>query len=98
VHTPHSLLLETLISVAEFRGELRLTLGPESWSIYEYCRSGKTIMEICAELAIPLGVVRVLVSDLAEQGLVRVHPAGTGSSQDPQALLQRVLRGLQSAS
>jgi Protein of unknown function (DUF742) len=46
----------------------------------------------------PLGVVRVLVSDLADQGEVQVHPTGSVGGQPDRGLLERVLRGLQTIS
>jgi hypothetical protein len=47
-------------------------------------------------LDLPLGVIRVLVGDMADEGLVVVHrPAQTGDRPDL-ALLERVLYGLRS--
>ena len=43
----------------------------------------------------PAGVVRVLVSDLADRGTVRVHPTAAGAGLSDTVLLERVLRGLQ---
>jgi hypothetical protein len=57
------------------------------------CRRRQSVAEVSALLSLPLGVVRVLVGDMADEGLVRVHgPAGDGRGPDP-ALLQRVLDG-----
>lgn len=96
--TRQPLLLETLISVPQFDPRLHSALIPESWRIYEFCQERKSITEISAWLKIPLGVVRVLVSDLAEQGRIRVHPTAGSAVQSHQELLERVLRGLQSVS
>jgi hypothetical protein len=58
------------------------------------CRDILSIAEISARLDLPLGVVRVLVGDMAEEGLVTVHrPASVGDRPDL-ALLERVLYGL----
>jgi hypothetical protein len=47
-------------------------------------------------LDLPLGVIWVLVGDMADEGLVVVHrPAQTGDRPDL-ALLERVLYGLRS--
>jgi hypothetical protein len=55
----------------------------------------RSIAEISAELDIPLGVVRVLVSDLADDGQLRIHPSATNAGMPEHMLLERVLRGLQ---
>ncbi|WP_328300787.1 DUF742 domain-containing protein [Streptomyces sp. NBC_00435] len=67
---------------------------PEMPAIVEVCRRMRTIAEIAALLKLPLGVVRVLVSDLADQGRIRVYGTGHGSGRPDRALLERVLSGL----
>ncbi|MCX5375892.1 DUF742 domain-containing protein [Streptomyces sp. NBC_00091] len=67
---------------------------PEMRAIVEVCRRMRTIAEISALLKLPLGVVRVLVSDLADQGRIRVYGTGHGSGRPERALLERVLSGL----
>ena len=67
---------------------------PEMPAIVEVCRRMRTIAEIAALLKLPLGVVRVLVSDLADQGRVRVYGTGHGTGRPERALLERVLSGL----
>ncbi|MCJ1680750.1 DUF742 domain-containing protein [Streptomyces sp. APSN-46.1] len=67
---------------------------PEMPAIVEVCRRMRTIAEISALLKLPLGVVRVLVSDLADQGRIRVYGTGHGSGRPERALLERVLSGL----
>jgi hypothetical protein len=54
------------------------------------------VAEIAALLRMPLGVVRVLLSDLADQGRIRVYGTGHGPGQPDRALLERVLSGLRS--
>ncbi|MFF4453586.1 DUF742 domain-containing protein [Streptomyces goshikiensis] len=67
---------------------------PEMPAIVEVCRRMRTIAEISALLKLPLGVVRVLVSDLADQGRIRVYGTGHGAGRPERALLERVLGGL----
>ncbi|WP_030303546.1 DUF742 domain-containing protein [Streptomyces katrae] len=69
---------------------------PEMPAIVEVCRRMRTIAEISALLKLPLGVVRVLVSDLADQGRIRVYGTGHGPGRPERALLERVLSGLRS--
>ncbi|MEW2524614.1 DUF742 domain-containing protein [Streptomyces sp. NPDC047071] len=102
----HVLLVETFVAAqpaleaAEERRELGRgdALGarvmPELLAIVELCRRMRTVAEISALLKIPLGVVRVLLSDLADQGRIRVYGTGHGPGRPDRALLERVLHGL----
>jgi hypothetical protein len=56
----------------------------------------RSVAEVSALVAMPIGVVRVLLSDLIEQGLVQVQATITdGSSKDERLeLIERTLRGL----
>ncbi len=89
------LLLETLVSVLEYDASVHQLLLAESREIYSLCRDVRSIAEISADLRIPLGVVRVLVSDLADEGRIRIHPTANGAGVSDNVLLERVLRGLQ---
>ncbi|MFI9625481.1 DUF742 domain-containing protein [Streptomyces sp. NPDC052042] len=97
----HVLLVETFVAALEAPEERReLTNGkrarlmPEVQAIVELCRRMRTVAEISALLKMPLGVVRVLLSDLADQGKIRVYGTGRGADQPDRALLERVLDGL----
>jgi hypothetical protein len=58
-----------------------------------------SVAELSAHLSLPLGVIRILVADLAEDGQVIVH-SGAGQSQAPAAtqlkVLESVLNGISS--
>ncbi|GHD40767.1 DUF742 domain-containing protein [Streptomyces galbus] len=100
----HVLLVETFVAALEApeerkeltNGSLRTTVMPEMRAIVELCRRMRTVAEIAALLKMPLGVVRVLLSDLADQGKIRVYGTGTGhgTGRPDRALLERVLSGL----
>jgi Protein of unknown function (DUF742) len=81
------LRLETLLSVS--RTDLVLML--EHSRIVEICEATSSVAEVAAALAAPLGVARVLLSDLIEMGVLSVH---TGDNQPAQELMARVLAGL----
>jgi hypothetical protein len=72
------------------------TSNPEQQTIAQLCsRSFQSIAEISALLRLPLGVVRVLVGDMADQGLVELYqPTHTADAHPDVALLERVLDGL----
>ncbi len=96
----HLLLVETFVAAADAPEERRAPaagvakLMPETRAIMELCRRMRTVAEIAALLKLPLGVVRVLLSDLADQGKIRVYGTGHGATQPDRALLERVLSGL----
>ncbi|GAB7104440.1 DUF742 domain-containing protein [Streptomyces phaeofaciens JCM 4814] len=100
----HVLLVETFVAALEApeerkeltNGSLRSVVMPELRAIVELCRRMRTVAEIAALLKMPLGVVRVLLSDLADQGKIRVYGTGTahGTGRPDRALLERVLSGL----
>ncbi|MEU1072393.1 MULTISPECIES: DUF742 domain-containing protein [unclassified Streptomyces] len=96
----HVLLVETFVAAIEAPEERRalgaspMRLMPEMRAIVEICRAMRTVAEISALLRMPLGVVRVLLSDLADQGRIRVYGTGHGSGRPDRALLERVMSGL----
>lgn len=99
----HVLLVETFVAALEAPAARKVLtdggtgargLMPEMRAIVEICRRMRTVAEISALLKMPLGVVRVLLSDLADQGKIRVYGTGHGTGQPDRALLERVLSGL----
>jgi hypothetical protein len=98
----HVLLVETFVAAIEApperpelaNGGLGDRVMPEMQAIVELCRRMRTVAEVSALLKMPLGVVRVLLSDLADQGRIRVHGTGHGTDRPNRALLERVLSGL----
>ena len=72
---------------------------PERRRIIELTGSSiQSVVEISAHLSLPLGVVRVLVSDLADAGLVVVHTGSTTAAPAATNLkvLESVLNGISS--
>jgi hypothetical protein len=70
-------------------------LSFERRSIALLCRDVLSVAEIAANLRLPLGVVRLLVADMAEQGLVGLHRPAQFDDRPPDlSLLERVLYGL----
>jgi hypothetical protein len=47
----------------------------EHAAILAVCRNPVSVAEVAARVSLPLGVAQVLVGDLADAGLVRVHEA-----------------------
>jgi Protein of unknown function (DUF742) len=66
----------------------------EERAIMAACLDVLSVAELSARLDLPVNVVRILVCDLAEAGMVRLHrPAASQATPDLE-LLARVLGGL----
>jgi hypothetical protein len=67
----------------------------EEADIVDFCRRPVSLAEVAAQLQVPLGVARVLVSDLSTTGLLAVHrPALNEDGRPSTAVLERLLAGL----
>jgi Protein of unknown function (DUF742) len=89
--------IETLVKVTPTGTSAATRLQLERKKIIGLCGAPLSIAEISAHLSIPLGVARVLVGDMAEEGLLTSYKpqhAKTGERPDLK-LLERVLDGLQ---
>jgi hypothetical protein len=72
----------------------RASLGPERIRILDICRVPATVADLASEVDLPLGVVRILLDDLAQERLIEVRaPAPTARVTDKQ-LLRQILDGL----
>ena len=89
--------IETLVKVTPQGTSAAPRLQLERKKIVGLASSAISIAEISAHLSIPLGVARVLVGDMAEEGFLTSYKpqhAQTGERPDLK-LLERVLDGLQ---
>lgn len=94
--TTADLPLETLIRVT-LQGQSAIPrLQLERKQIVSLCGSPLSIAEISAHLRLPLGVARVLVGDMHNEGLLDTNqPQATRNDRPDIKLLERVLDGLQ---
>jgi hypothetical protein len=82
--------VSTMLSAAR-RGEDGLDrLAPEQRQIVDVCREPRSVAEVAAKLATPLGVVRVLVADLADDAWLEVFEPARDLAADVH-LLQRLI-------
>ncbi|HSJ27632.1 MAG TPA: DUF742 domain-containing protein [Acidimicrobiia bacterium] len=70
----------------------------EAARVIEVCRRPVALVEIAAALSLPIGVVRVVVADLENDGAVGVHRPNDVDldSASYTELLERVLEGIRS--
>ena len=94
--TGEELPLEALVQATAQGLQYESTLQVEWRVIVTLAAQPKSVAEIGAALMVPLGVARVLVSDLAGAGYLTVHlPPGGGTDGGPsRAMLGRLLDGL----
>jgi hypothetical protein len=71
----------------------RPDLQPEHRAILRYTGKPATVADVASHLDLPLGVVRVLLSDLLRDGLVRVYEPGSAAQTD-EGILKAVIREL----
>nr|WP_225955083.1 DUF742 domain-containing protein [Kibdelosporangium phytohabitans] len=88
----HRLEIETLVTTSARALEMMGELKDEHQEIAELCRNSKSVAEIGALLRLPLGVVKVLLGDMAVLALIIVHESS--STSPDMELLERVLKGL----
>ncbi|MGW5054010.1 DUF742 domain-containing protein [Actinokineospora sp. NPDC004072] len=86
--------LESLVSTADIPPRLLAQLPAEHHTIVELCRRTRSVAEVAALLSLPLGVVKVLLGDLAGRGLIAIHTTGTAGGAPDLGLMERVLSGL----
>jgi Protein of unknown function (DUF742) len=93
--------LETLVQTVVGTGDRLVRLGREQRSIAALCGEVMSVAEISARLDLPLGVTRVIVGDMALQGVVLLHrPRAVVADPDfgLVELLEKVLHGLRNFS
>jgi len=61
-------------------------LGPEHLRLLRFCRLPVSVAELATRLDLPLGVVRILLADLREHGLVHVSQTAPAGVSDVRVL------------
>ena len=87
-------LIDVVVATGE-RPPAHFRPGPEHRRILTMCRRPTPVVDLTSEIDLPLGVVRVLLGDLASEGMLRVLSTQKQEVTD-QRLLRMVLDGLES--
>jgi hypothetical protein len=87
-------LIDVVVATGERPSE-HFRPGPEHRRILAVCRRPVPVVDLTSEIDLPLGVVRVLLSDLTADGMLRIISAQRQALPD-QRLLRMVLDGLES--
>jgi hypothetical protein len=90
-----TLSLHTLVTVAP-QGEIPPAASPEVRAIWKLCGGGYlAVAEVAAHLGLPVGVTRLLLTDLLEQGLLLHREAPRPAKSADRQTLLKVLHGLE---
>jgi hypothetical protein len=63
-----------------------LLLQPEYVAVIRQCRQPKPVADLASDLDLPLGVVRIMLSDMRDQGLIVIRPPLRSRMSDPKLL------------
>lgn len=86
--------LTTLVTSTQAAQHGRV-LAPESRSVLDLCSGGYlSVAEVAAHARLPLGVVRILLAELTDNGLVTARAPIPAAQRTDEKLLQDVLSGL----
>jgi DNA-directed RNA polymerase specialized sigma24 family protein len=84
--------LVTLVTVVNDR---KTGPNPEKRRIVRLCRGGAlSVAEVASHLDLPVGIVKVLLSDLVDSGHISIQAPGPETRPADSRLLQEVLDGL----
>ena len=90
----YELEIEAMVAVAHYQDRDLSLLSPECQAILGLGGGWRSVAEISAVLQMPLGVARILIADMAADGLVRIHQLDHVQGRPDIKLLERVLSGL----
>jgi hypothetical protein len=90
----YQLEIEAMVVAQYYEARDLSLLTPECQAILEFCRDWRSVAEVSAVLQMPLGVARILIADMAMEGLVRIHQLDHAQGGPDVKLLERVLSGL----
>ena len=85
--------LMTMVTAVPDAEDHARDLEPEHLTLLHLCRRPTPVADLAADLELPLGVVRILLSDVRERRLITVHQPVPNRLTDPQ-LLREVADGL----
>jgi len=87
-------LIDVVIAAGDRMAAADARLGREHQRLLSRCRQPITVVDLASDADLPVGVVRVLVSDLSQYGMLRVVATSDGPANN-ERLLRDVLDALQ---
>lgn len=86
-------LIDVVVAAIDPELPAGVRLGPEHRLILARCHRPITVVDLASDIDLPVGVVRVLLSDLRQHGIIRVLATPRGPVTN-ERLLRDVLDGL----
>lgn len=90
----HSLAVEALVQTIDLGWSANQLDVAEYRAVAALCHSPQSTAEVAALLGLPLGVARVLLSDMVDLGLLAVNQPLAGRGVPDVEIMERVLSGL----
>ena len=87
-------LIDVVVAVGDPMAPADARLGREHRRLLARCRHPITVVDLASDVDLPVGVVRVLLSDLSQYGMLRVVAASDEPAKNDR-LLRDVLDALQ---
>jgi hypothetical protein len=84
--TGESIDLLALVASTEADTVANMFLEPEYLEVMRQCRQPKSVADLASDLDLPLGVIRILLSDMREQGLILIRQPARTRLTDPRLL------------
>lgn len=92
--TGESLDLIALVTAVRGAKPDSVDLDPEHFEILRQCHLPASVADLAADLDLPVGVIRILIADLRDRSLIRIHhPIAPAQLPDPR-VLREVADGL----
>ncbi|WP_043619656.1 DUF742 domain-containing protein [Nonomuraea candida] len=83
-----------LVATVRAIGDPSGALGPEQQLILRAAREPISVADLAVELDLPVGVIRVLLGDMRDHGLISVTSPSAGGSRSNERILKEVINGL----
>ncbi|MFG1947444.1 DUF742 domain-containing protein [Nonomuraea sp. NPDC048826] len=83
-----------LVATVRAVGDAPDDLSPEQSLILRAARAPISVADVAVEIDLPVGVVRVLLGDLRDQGLISVSAPSAAGSRPSEGILKEVINGL----
>ena len=88
-----SLGMIDVVAAAGVQPPAGVRMSPEHHRMLDLCREPMTVVDLASDIDLPVGVVRVLLSDLSQHGMIRILATPRGPVTN-ERLLRDVLDGL----
>jgi hypothetical protein len=79
-------LLALVTSAVDARTVDRMLLEPEQAKVLHLSRKPAAVADLASDLDLPVGVVRILLSDMRERGLITIGRSARAGVTDPRVL------------